>query len=200
MPREEATAASESNTRWRLDEVHAPEPRQPEAMAQALADSSGAAGSATSVRPRAHARRGLAVAAVGLTLIAGVWWAAPGKSQEKPFVVQREANEAAQADGDTVGLGEAAVAASTEDSTRPSDRKVLAEDTLPKPLPRQTRPDSKGHCPYMGQFAINGGCWVETSLEHEGCEQLNGQMFKGRCYVPFMEPERKPTSSPSHPP
>ena len=114
------------------------------------------------------------------------WWAAPSKSVEKPSVVQEEASGAGQKDGGTVGLGEAAVAASTENFSSPSSPDVLAEDALPEPLPGQTRPDSKGRCPYKGHVSLNGGCWVETPLDAEGCGASGYIMVKDKCYSPAL--------------
>jgi hypothetical protein len=71
----------------------------------------------------------------------------------------------------------------------------LTEDTLPEPLPGQTRPDAKGRCPLKGQVVLNKGCWFEAAVDREGCAELDGQMLKGTCYVPFIPRGRRPNSS-----
>jgi hypothetical protein len=100
-----------------------------------------------------------------------------------------------QPDAGTAGLGETA---STEETSEASPRQAMTEDSLPEPLPGQTRPDDKGRCPRKQQVALNGGCWV--LWERDKCEALdgNGQLFQGRCYVPALplSRQRPPTSSP----
>ena len=46
----------------------------------------------------------------------------------------------------------------------------MAEDALPEPMPGQTRPDAKGHCPLKQHLALNGGCWGTLKLDKETCE------------------------------
>ena len=76
----------------------------------------------------------------------------------------------------------------------------LAEDSLPEPVPGQLRPDAKGRCPHKRQLALNGACWVP--MDPEECEALgsNGKLFKGRCYVPVLSPNRPSTTHPTRPP
>ena len=78
----------------------------------------------------------------------------------------------------------------------------LAEDALPEPLPGQLRPDAKGRCPRKHQVALNGACWVPMPVEREECEATgsNGKLFKGRCYIPVLSPDRPSTSHPSRTP
>lgn len=154
--------------------------------------------------PRAFARRGglwLALAA-SLALALWAWPDAPGEPPEEPAVVSAEAvaSEEGSPDAGTRGLGEAAAATSMEQAPVASFQDKLAEEPLPEPQPGQLRPNAKGRCPHKGQMALNKGCWLETSLDVEGCAQLNGQMFKGRCYVPIIPPGRPPTSSPTDKP
>jgi eukaryotic-like serine/threonine-protein kinase len=134
---------------------------------------------------------------VSVSLLAWAWWAAPSKSGEKPSVVQGGARGAGQKDGGAVGLGEAAVAASTEDASTPSALEVLADDTLPEPEPGQRRPNSQGRCPHKEQVPLNGGCWVEAPFAPEVCEASGYIMFKDKCYVPALRPKRQPHSSPA---
>jgi predicted Ser/Thr protein kinase len=149
-------------------------------------------------RPQVDAlplRAWLVTTTVALALLAWAWWVIPGTSLTKPSALRTTAAQAHQEDGGTMGLGETTSPASTAVSPGPSDPQVLAEDTLPEPLPGQLRPDANGRCPHKRQVALNGGCWV--LLEREQCEAL---MFKGKCYVPAMPPGRKPRFSPSNRP
>jgi predicted Ser/Thr protein kinase len=150
--------------------------------------------------PRAHTRtRGplRALAAAALTVALWAWWVAPGTPpRENPSGARPEVG---QEEAGPVGLGEAVVSGSTMDAPEPSERKALTEDTLPKPLPGQTRPDAKGRCPHKRQVALNGGCWVGVNSDREKCEALhsNGYMYKDICYVPVIPPGRPPTSQPA---
>jgi serine/threonine protein kinase len=153
--------------------------------------------------PQAHRRSWrpwIATAAAGLALATWTRWMTPGESMEGASVAQEESAESGQPDTGPVGLGDAVASASTHDSPKALGPKVMAEDTLPKPQPGQTRPDAKGRCPRKRQVALNGGCWIGLSLDQEGCAELNGYMYKGSCYVPIIPPGRSPTSSPADQP
>jgi predicted Ser/Thr protein kinase len=137
-------------------------------------------------------------AAAALALALWVWWVAPGAHpQEDSSTASQEATEAGEADAGPVGLGEAVVSSSTMDTPEPSGREAIAEDTLPEPLPGQTRPDAKCRCPHKRQVSLNGGCWVEAAWEREKCEALSGSVFKKTCYLPVIPPGRPPTSQPA---
>jgi hypothetical protein len=157
------------------------------------------------VRPPARARpwrRQLATAAALLGLGAWVWWCIPKEFPAQPAGVVHEAGGARQEDGGTSGLGDEAATASAVPSPAPSVSGVSAEDTLPEPLPGQTRPDAKGRCPHPRQVPLGGGCWVAVPLDREGCELLkpNGYMFKGTCYMAVFLHGRQPTSEPGRKP
>lgn len=141
--------------------------------------------------------RWLAVAAAGLAL--AVEWSAPGPVADES-ASQVEVAVPDQPDAGTVGLGDVAASTSSEDASKLPSVEVMAEDTLPESQPGQARPDAKGRCPLKQLVALNGGCWLESSLESEECAGLGGQMFKGTCYVPFIPPKRRPTSSPTDKP
>jgi predicted Ser/Thr protein kinase len=165
----------------------------PEAQAQV-------GGSVRSASSRVHTRSvrplgALAVAALALL----AWWVAPGThSLENPFGACRGSTADGKADADPVGLGEAVVCASTTGAPEPSRREVLADDTLPEPVPGQLRPNAKGRCPHKQQVALNGGCWVAAEWDREKCEAVNnGFMYKNTCYVPVLPPSRSPTSQPA---
>ncbi len=70
------------------------------------------------------------------------------------------------------------------ESPEPSVHAPLAEDTLPEPLPGQLRSDAKGRCPRKCQVALNGVCWVPSSMDREECEALGstGKLFKGLSF------------------
>jgi hypothetical protein len=139
-----------------------------------------------------------AALAAGLAMAVWAWPDTRGESQEELALAAAEASEE---NAGTRGLGEAAAATSMEQAPAPSFHEKLAEEALPEPQPGQTQPNAKGQCPRKGQMALNKGCWLETSsLDREGCAELSGQMFKGRCYVPIIPPGRRPTSSPTDKP
>jgi serine/threonine protein kinase len=176
-----------------------------ERAASSLPDSSGplkvstqvqVAGQSSGARasPQAYRRSWrlwLTAGAAGLALAMWTRWMTPGESMEE------ESAESGQPDTGPVGLGDAVASASTHDSPEALGPKVMAEDTPPKPQPGQTRPDAKGQCPRKRQVALNGGCWVASPFDSEGCAELNGYMYKGSCYVPIIPPGRSPTSSDS---
>jgi serine/threonine protein kinase len=137
----------------------------------------------------------LATAAVLVALGAGAGWVAGARSTKQPALLRQETSKPHVEAPGPAGLGDDAAAASQEDSSTPSMPGVLAE-APPEPLPRQTRPNTRGRCPHKRQVALNGGCWV--MVEPEKCEAFGGigRMFKGTCYVPVFLPERQPTSQP----
>jgi hypothetical protein len=166
-------------------------------------ESSGASGAAERFRHRARTWGGwpwLALAAAGLAM---ALWARPdprGEPPEDPALAQAEVSKEDAPEAGTRGLGEAAAATALEQAPAASLHAKLAKEPLPEPQPGQTRTNAKGRCPHKGQTALNKGCWLETSLDREGCAQLNGQMYKGLCYVPIIPPGRPPTSSPTDKP
>ncbi|WP_407737883.1 serine/threonine-protein kinase [Hyalangium sp.] len=148
------------------------------------------------LRVRTWTRRlWLATAAAGLALATWAAWSVLPRSVERPSFARKEAANKGRADAGTAGLGDAASSSSEEESPE-SLLEVMAEDPLPEPLPGQTRPDAKGRCPRKRQVVLNGGCWLTFSLEPEECAGVNGQMFKGMCYVPFFAHDRQPASGP----
>lgn len=160
-------------------------------------------GSAELSKPHASARSGWArpaalAATVAVVVAAG--WAAWRASVEPPSVTRREAAGADARDAGMSGLGEAASSVSKEEVSAPSMREGMAEEPLPEPLPGQTRPDAKGRCPHKRQVALNGGCWMQISLDREGCAILSGHVLKGACYVPMIPPGRQSTSNPASKP
>jgi serine/threonine protein kinase len=131
-----------------------------------------------------------------LALGAWVWWMTPKKILEHPAVVRQEAGGAQQEDKDTAGLGDGAATTSSAASPASFESGVLAEGSLPEPLPWQARPDAKGRCPHPRQVPFSGGCWVKLSVGREECDALKGSMLKGTCYVPGPPHGRQPTSEP----
>lgn len=158
-------------------------------------------------RPRAFrhsVQPWLLPAAAGLALAAKVWWSAPAQGVYSTAPQWSEAARTNPPDADSTGLGEAAALTSTGPASGLQVPEGLAEDTLPDPLPGQTRPDSKGRCPHKGQVALNRGCWVEIPVDREACETLaisghQGRMFQNKCYVPVLPSGRRPTSGPTEP-
>ncbi|MDY7227147.1 serine/threonine-protein kinase [Hyalangium rubrum] len=102
-------------------------------------------------------------------------------------------------DAGTAAVGDSAPTAPLASIHVPSKTEAMARDMPPKPLPGQTRPDEKGHCPGRKQVALNGGCWVETlPMTAEECAENGSVYSQGRCYAPALTPPSKPppTSSP----
>jgi serine/threonine protein kinase len=147
--------------------------------------------------PWAHGRRWpwAASLAAGLAIGACAWWAASGKSLERPATVHTDITS--DEDGSATGLGDEVSAASMAKADEPNAPELLAEEALPEPQPGQRRPAANGRCPRKGQVSLNGGCWRPLDLERDACaEEVRGQFFKGTCYVPIFLPGRQPTSSP----
>ena len=134
--------------------------------------------------------------AASLTLAAWAGWWVSEKAEEKPGVSSRELAGAGVLEAGTAGLGDATWVQSGQEPRVLSCGQPIADEPLPEPQPGQTRTDAKGRCPRPKQFPLNGACWVQTQLERESCEELNGQMFKGTCYAPIIPRGRPPTSSP----
>jgi hypothetical protein len=157
---------------------------------------------AGNVRPAARAVRWvlrLATAAVLLALGAGAGWVARERSPKQLPTVRKEGTGTRLEDGGPAGLGDKAATASEVVPPTSAVPGVQAEDTLPEPLPGQTRPNAKGRCPHPQQVSLNGGCWVQ--VDREKCEALkhsgySGYLFKGACYMPVLLPGRQPTSHP----
>ncbi|MDC0707914.1 serine/threonine-protein kinase [Stigmatella sp. ncwal1] len=130
-------------------------------------------------------------------LVLGMWtWWMVARPPVEESSLLLSVSDSSVRDGGMAGLGDAGAATSTEAFPVSSSRHVLADDTLPAPLQGQARPDVKGRCAHSRQVALNGGCWGPLPLEGERCEGLNGQMFKGTCYVPILSSGRQPTSNP----
>jgi len=144
---------------------------------------------------RAFARRWLPVAVAGLLLAIWALWRDPGRGSEESSIVHADTSKQGSQEPGTAGLGETAMSMSVEPAPRDFTPEGLTEDTVPEPLPGQTRPDAKGRCPLKGQVALNKGCWLEASVDRAGCAELDGQMYKGTCYVPFILRGRRPNSS-----
>jgi hypothetical protein len=143
----------------------------------------------------------LALAAV-VALAVGAWWVASRRTVDKPSLAQAQAAAAGRSEAGTAGLGDASASTSAMASAELEAPKGVSEDTLPAPIPEQTRPDSQGRCPHKKEVAVNGGCWWETSLDREGCEAATlsghmGTMFKNKCYMPVLLHGRQPNSSPT---
>jgi serine/threonine protein kinase len=161
---------------------------------------SGASGAKERFRHRVRTWGGwpwLALAAAGLAVVLWVRPALRAEPSEEPSLAHAGSSHEEATDAGTRGLGEAAAATSMEAAPAASGHEKLAQEPLPEPQPGQLRPNAKGQCPYKKQTALNKGCWAETSLERALCAQINGQMYKGLCYVPIIPPGRPPTSSPT---
>ncbi len=175
----------------------APPKEAPKPLAK---EPSGASGTTERFRHRARMREGwpwLALVAAGLTVVLGVRPAPRGEPSEEPALTHAGGSNEEAPGARTRGLGEAAAATALDQAPAASWHEKLAQEPLPEPQPGQLRPNAKGQCPRKWQTVLNQGCWAETSLEHEACVQFNGQMYKGKCYLPAIPPGRPPTSSPT---
>ncbi|WP_224244730.1 serine/threonine-protein kinase [Hyalangium gracile] len=162
-------------------------------------------GGGASVRTEAPRRRKLprnawrwgALAAAGLAVAVWAWRTIPGTAREPSSVAHEEASATGAPEAGTVGLGDSSMATALEGAPAASTEEGLRGNTLPQPVPGQTRADAKGRCP-KGLVSLNGACWTEYSWESEACLTLGGEMLKGVCYVPFIPPGRRhpPTSDP----
>jgi eukaryotic-like serine/threonine-protein kinase len=156
---------------------------------------------AAPLTPKRNAQAPRRVAAAAL-LALGLWLCGvrTQESWEQVSAVEPERSKTRLEDGGTAGVGDEAIATSTEASFAPSVPGGSPEDTLPEPMPGQVRPNAKGRCPHPRQMAREGGCWVKTVLNREQCEMLNGVILQGTCYMPVPTRERQPTSQPAHQP
>ena len=185
-------------------EVPAPKPQEEappkEAPGPLAQERSGAGGTVEHFSSQARTWGGWPWLTLAATCLAVVLWVRPaprGEPSEPPALAHAEASEQDAPEAGTRGLGEAAAATSLEAAPAASLQEKLAQEPLPEPQPGQTRPNAKGQCPHKKQTALNKGCWAETSLERELCAQVNGQTYKGKCYLPAIPPGRPPTSSPT---
>jgi eukaryotic-like serine/threonine-protein kinase len=205
---------------WRLDEILPPasmsqvEPRLRELIQRMLSVRPEQRGTAAQLaraleqatdamplpKPRARIRTWSSVTAGGLALGAWVGWLATCEPWDEPIPARIQASVRGPRDAGTTELGEAAAAASKEESSGSPIPPVMAEDPLPEPQEGQSEPDAKGRCPHKRQVSLNGGCWLLQPQEPEACEALNGQMIKGTCYIPIYprgKHPRPPTSGPT---
>jgi len=215
-PEERGTAAQLADELEQATRLFAPEPPESSVAGQATPPvalstekSSGtpapaplpSAGPHETLEPRTgRSWPRLALAAAGLALVVWAWLGDPSEPLEETTLACIEPAGVDSPDAGTGGLAEVAAATSMEQAPSPSPQEAIAEDSPPKPLPGQTRPDEKGRCPRQWQLSLNGGCWELLSRERGSCDLLSGQMFKGLCYVPILPPERRPTSSPMNKP
>jgi serine/threonine protein kinase len=185
LPEQRGTASELAEALEQQDGLdHVPATRRREAPIPLEAKRSGR------VLSRASARYWLSLAVAGLLLAIWTQW------RTEPSLVQATTPEKGSPDVGTVGLGEAAVCMPPEQAPSETTQEGMTQDTLPEPLPGQTRPDEKGRCPRKGLVTLNKGCWATTAVDREGCAEMGGQMFKGTCYVPFIPRGRRPNSSP----
>jgi serine/threonine protein kinase len=142
----------------------------------------------------------LAVAALGVCvlLLCSVLIAPfpPGHVSSGP----RQSSESQAPDAGTAAVGDTSPTEPQAPIPPSTQKKPLAQESLPEPRPGQTRPDGKGRCPGSKYVAINGSCWLELfQMTAEECVENDGVLFKGKCYAAVLPPPKKPqpTSSPS---
>jgi hypothetical protein len=187
-------AAAEENMPVSRPAAHpAAEVSSPEASAAA-----GAAAPPKRSRPLLRMRDSkpwLALAAAGASALL-LWsvWPWHGHTPATPQAPGSQmTEEGASAVGDTLPTTPAASAPPA------SEKEPLAQEPLPELRPGQARPDAKGRCLGRQQVVINGGCWIDVSLDAQSCVESGYVLFKDRCYGPALAPPQKPppTSSPA---
>jgi serine/threonine protein kinase len=141
---------------------------------------------------RARARKPwLALVAAGSCAVL-LWYA-------KPVLVPPGSNSQTP-DAGTAAVGDISPTGPQASTAAITEKKPLAQEPPPEPRPGQLRPDKKGQCPGRQQVAINGGCWLDVSprVGAQACAESGHVFFQGKCFVPALEPPRKPqpTSSP----
>ncbi|WP_224369512.1 serine/threonine-protein kinase [Hyalangium versicolor] len=148
-----------------------------------------------SVPPRRTARwMWPALVTAAATLAVALWasWGVVEQLTQKLSLLSSTPGTS-QPDAGTAGLGDTVSAASSLDAPEPP-LPAMTEESIPEPIPGQTRPDSKGRCPHKRQVALNGACWVPFDLDECEASFSSGQVFRGRCYVPAMPRNRRSTS------
>lgn len=121
----------------------------------------------------------------------------------RPIHIKPESVPPSSTDIRPAAVGDSSKKASQDSAHVPAKQKPIAQDTLPKPLPRQTQTDEKGHCPGRKHVPLNGLCWLEIpGLTGDECKESGYASIKGRCYAPVFTPQGKPqpTSDPSDAP
>jgi hypothetical protein len=141
----------------------------------------------------------LAVAAMGLSWVLG-WSMRPSHIEPEPALTRSQDTPALEKpDTGPAAVGDSSNKASQDSAHVPAKQKPIAQDTLPKPLPRQAQTDEKGHCPGLKHVPLNGLCWLEIpGLTGDECKESGYAYVKGRCYAPVFTPPGKPqpTSDP----
>jgi serine/threonine protein kinase len=98
--------------------------------------------------------------------------------------------EAEKPSVDASGMGDKALASPAPSRSPPVARRGVARDMPDGPLRGQKRPP----CTPQDTFVeINGGCWFPVGGKKPPCE-ADWYEHSGRCYAPFILPERPPTS------
>jgi serine/threonine protein kinase len=158
-------------------------------------DASAPAGAA---EPRSHPRPPsrrlawkpwLALSAAGLAALL-LWSLQPLRGHTPASTRQASGSQVSEAGSSAVGdTSSTAPLASAQPASEPEP---VAQEPLPELRPGQARPDEKGRCPGRLQVAINGGCWVDVSLDAQACAESGYVLFKGRCYGPALALPQKP--------
>lgn len=139
----------------------------------------------------------MAVAAGALAMWAG--WVMRGTGVEEPVRVSEAVNPASHSgspEAGPVGLGDAAASSTDQGATQPTPAESLVADSPPEAFEGQTQPDKKGRCPRQKHVILNGNCWGRLKLNREECEDVDGRMYQGACYVPiFSSGAKRPNTS-----
>lgn len=119
----------------------------------------------------------------------GIWWIGHGPHAQTRVSIQTdELSEERAQENELASLADALapVSVSAQDSMAVSS--VIGPHVPDEPLDGQVR----APCRRRGTMAINGGCWIGTTLSPPCGE--DAYEWKGACYLPLWESGRPPTS------
>jgi serine/threonine protein kinase len=142
----------------------------------------------------------LALTAVSIYAVLLWNWQPVPRPPAPVFVSAQQTSNSQAPDAGTSAVGDSSPTKPQASNPPSADKKPVAQRPTPKPFPGQALPDKKGQCPVRTQVHINGGCWLEfPSKSTEECTERGALPFQGKCYLPALEPGRKPppTSSPA---
>jgi hypothetical protein len=112
---------------------------------------------------------------------------------DRVFASRQDTPPPEKTDAGPAAVGDSSSRDSRATAHVPAKQEAIAQDTLPKPQPRQAQPDAKGHCPGRKHVPLNGLCWLEQpGLTGEECRESGYAHIKGRCYAPVFAPPGKP--------
>jgi serine/threonine protein kinase len=141
----------------------------------------------------------LALAAAGACAVL-LWHALPVRPPSGLMTGKTaQGSDSRAPDAGTAAVGDTEPTAPGASPAPATEKKPLAQEPLPEPRPGQLRPDKRGHCPGRKQVAINGGCWLDVSMDARTCAEGGYVLFQGKCFGPANAPPRKPEPTSGQP-